>query len=269
MERIREIQYLIEEALDKFYWLEVYNTKPYRPKWPKSSNLQTHPKLPGLPRRLKDESTEGDDELDYPFGNGKVELTDDILKSAKKVLQYNKMTYINNAGTPNKEMDYLRTEIFKTETLLNLDVFSCYSSDRKERKDVLVEDIRNELPEGRIYGFEMECCLSSFLAQCWYFQWLKERLDNMQDEEPNPVVTPRLIWNGQQNTLPDVFRQLRELDAPNGQKYLVASNEDLAVFLRNNFDCFKDIQIGTIVQYFTKVEKRPQKAKSKITLKKG
>lgn len=138
MERLREIQNLIEEALDKFYWLEVYHTRPYRPIWPKSSNLQTHPKLPGLPRRLKDESAQGKDELDYPFGNGKVELTDDILKSAKKVLQFNKMNFIDHAGPPNEKLDYLNTEIFRTETLLNLDVFSCYSSDRIKRLDVLV-----------------------------------------------------------------------------------------------------------------------------------
>lgn len=132
-----------------------------------------------------------------------------------------------------------------------------------------MEDIRSELPEGRIFGFEMECCLSSFLAQCWYLAWLKDRLVNTQKEESFPVVTPRLIWNGQQNTLTEVFRQLKKIETPDGKKYLDASNEDLAIFLKNNFDTFKNVQISTIVQYFTKEVKRPIKPKAKVILKIG
>jgi hypothetical protein len=88
-------------------------------------------------------------------------------------------------------------------------------------------------------------------------------------EEPATPAYKRLTWNGQKNTLADVFYQLKMLYNDKGQPFLDASNEALAQFLKDNFECFKDTSIGTIQNYFEMPEKRPKKTKDKIHLKRG
>lgn len=80
---------------------------------------------------------------------------------------------------------------------------------------------------------------------------------------------PRLIWNGKKNTLADVFYQLKKMNGSNNQPYLEGSDTDIAIFLKNNFECFKDNSIETILNYFRREDSRPKLGKNKLTIVKG
>jgi hypothetical protein len=62
------------------------------------------------------------------------------------------------------------------------------------------------------------------------------------------------MWRGQKNQLYDVLRQLKDKDL------LANSYEDLAVFIKQNVDIFKNTSLSTIQKELGK-DKRPPKNK--------
>lgn len=58
-----------------------------------------------------------------------------------------------------------------------------------------------------------------------------EYLKKLSEPEPNQANIIRLPFNGEKVVLADMFRQLKELELPNGQKAFPLSKKDMARFL--------------------------------------
>jgi hypothetical protein len=59
--------------------------------------------------------------------------------------------------------------------------------------------------------------------------------------------TKKIIWNGQKNALADIFRQLKNMNNSKNQPLIANSYEEIAQFLKDNFVCFENNTISTIV----------------------
>jgi len=84
------------------------------------------------------------------------------------------------------------------------------------------------------------------------------------NEEAIPALS-KLEWNGQKNSLIYLFRQLKLNYNRDNQPLISHSYEDIAVFLKENFSCFNDVKVATIVRQLMKDEK-PKKASKRIEL---
>ena len=80
--------------------------------------------------------------------------------------------------------------------------------------------------------------------------------------EQNPV---KLNWQGQSNSLIHLFRQLKNNHNKARQPLIPNSIEEVALFLKNNFECFEDVKISTIAGQLKK-NTAPKKANKKIEL---
>lgn len=75
----------------------------------------------------------------------------------------------------------------------------------------------------------------------------------------------KLNWTGQKNILIYIFQQLKK-EKGNGNNFLISSsNEDIAVFLKENFNCFEDNKLSTIIGQLKK-SVPPIKTSKKITI---
>lgn len=91
---------------------------------------------------------------------------------------------------------------------------------------------------------------------------------NPESEVSNDSIIPalsKLQWNGQNNALIYLFRQLKLNNNNDNEPLIANSYEDLAVFLKGNFSCFNDVKVTTIVRQLMKDEK-PKKASKRIEL---
>jgi hypothetical protein len=88
----------------------------------------------------------------------------------------------------------------------------------------------------------------------------------------NASTTPKLIWNGNKNTLIDIFYQLKNMPAMKGNKALPLLDntyEEIAIFLKENFETFKETKVKTIETVLTKGDQKPTKPNGKISLVRG
>jgi hypothetical protein len=88
----------------------------------------------------------------------------------------------------------------------------------------------------------------------------------------NNTPSPKLIWNGNNNTLIDIFHQLKMMHITKGGKtlpYLDNTYEEIALFLKNNFAVFSNTTTKTIETTLSKEDLKPQKSTGKITLIQG
>lgn len=99
---------------------------------------------------------------------------------------------------------------------------------------------------------------------------VKERLSiTVSSDEPKPTNSPTLIWNGNKNTLGDVFHQLTKMKNKDGKPFLGSSQDDILAFLKANFDVFQESTLGTIKTNFSSTDKKPKIDANKISLKRG
>ncbi|MBK7342489.1 MAG: hypothetical protein IPJ06_04895 [Saprospiraceae bacterium] len=222
MKRIKELQNMIEDALHRNEYLELYYSKPFR----------TSPNS------------------DKPIGGSKLESTKEILQAATELLQHYTYKFIDEVDKPEGRKALLASEIHTTSKLLLLPKFSCFTVERK-RLDFLVEDLMEGLANGRVYGDGMNVCLPAYLAKCWYLGWLESESEGLKDEvaqEQAQITPPKYLlkWNGTNNGLADIFRQLKGFANKKNKPLLDETNESIALFLKNNFECYRNTKVSTI-----------------------
>jgi hypothetical protein len=99
-----------------------------------------------------------------------------------------------------------------------------------------------------------------------------EYLKKLSEPEPNEANIIRLLFNGEKVVLADMFRQLTELELPNGQKAFPLSKKDMARFLIGVTESFKDSKLETTYDYFKTSKSKmakgsiPKKYRIKVTL---
>jgi hypothetical protein len=93
------------------------------------------------------------------------------------------------------------------------------------------------------------------------------------NENARPTThNQKLIWNGQKNTLVDIFHQLRNMTVnKKGTPIPLIDNsyDEIATFLKENFHCFDNTTLRTVHTTLTKEENKPKKSTNKITLIQG
>lgn len=194
-------------------------------------------------------------------------------------LTQNQYNFIQQTPNEVDELKYFDKEITRLERLFKIPIYVLEVEGRTTKNGITYPDTKTYTVElssivegvsnGKILVYDW-LLLEYVWGDILYYFWLNEERPKQQ-EETIPPFTKRLIWNGRDNALADIFFQLRELTNNEGKPLLSGSNEELAVFLKNNFECFKDNSLSTIKTYFdrNKVEKRPQIAKNKLTIIKG
>lgn len=76
----------------------------------------------------------------------------------------------------------------------------------------------------------------------------------------------KLTWNAQSNALIDIFWQCKkDKFTKDGLSYISNTSEEIALFLKNNFECFSDTKISTIKGQLDKKE-RPSKKNNLLDL---
>jgi hypothetical protein len=133
---------------------------------------------------------------------------------------------------------------------------------------------REDVDEERIKGFARYIAKSDF----WDFLHKHERkllLKNINsksapetiDSKQNKALsTPiKINWQGQSNSLIYLFRQLKLNFNKDNEPLVSNSYDDLAIFLKENFSCFNDVKITTIVRQLMQPQK-PKKTSKKIEL---
>jgi len=99
-----------------------------------------------------------------------------------------------------------------------------------------------------------------------------EYLRKVNDPEPNEANIIRLPFNGEKVVLADLFRQLLELELPEGGKAVPLNSKDMARCLMGISESFKDSQLSTVYDYFrnssVRIGKRtfPKKYRIKVQI---
>ncbi len=97
-----------------------------------------------------------------------------------------------------------------------------------------------------------------------FFRRFIEKLKPKRKESRAKVVTAapnlKLNWQGQSNSLTYLFRQLKTQTNSKGEPLISNSYEEIAEFLKNNFNCYESVKIATIGGQLKKSAK-PKKAR--------
>jgi hypothetical protein len=99
-----------------------------------------------------------------------------------------------------------------------------------------------------------------------------EYLRKLNDPDLNEANAIRFPFNGDKVVLADLFRQLIELELPNGQKAIPLNKKDMARCLIGISENFKNNKLETVYEYFknnrSKVSKgnRPKKYRIKVLI---
>ena len=94
----------------------------------------------------------------------------------------------------------------------------------------------------------------------------------MNDPNLNEANVIRLPFNGDKVVLADLFRQLIELELPDGQRAIPLNKKDMARCLIGISENFKNNKLETVYEYFknnrSKVAKgnRPKKYRIKVLI---
>ena len=99
-----------------------------------------------------------------------------------------------------------------------------------------------------------------------------EYLRKLNDKQPNEANIIRFPFNGEKVVLADLFRQLIELELPDGRKAIPLNKKDMARCLIGISDDFKDNKLATTYDYFknnaSKMKRgnRPKKYRIKVCI---
>jgi hypothetical protein len=77
-----------------------------------------------------------------------------------------------------------------------------------------------------------------------------EYLRKLNDKQPNEANIIRFPFNGEKVVLADLFRQLIELELPDGKKAIPLNKKDMARCLIGISEAFKDNKLTTTYDYF-------------------
>ena len=97
-------------------------------------------------------------------------------------------------------------------------------------------------------------------------------LERMNDPELNEANIIRFPFNGEKVVLADLFRQLLELELPDGKKAVPLNKKDMARCLIGISEDFKDNKLATTYEYFknstSKMKRgnRPKKYRIKVSI---
>lgn len=204
---------------------------------------------------------------------------DTIEEGVTARLTENQHKFIQQTAHELDDLKYFDKEILRLERVFKIPTYVI-------ELEVRITKNGNTYPGKKVFTVELSsivegAAVGKIIVSDWlllefvwgdilYYHWLqKERPEQL--EGTIQQTAKYLIWNGSQNSLADVIYQLRELTNEEGKPLLSGSNEELAVFLKSNFECFKDNAISTIKTYFdrSKVEIRPKLSKNKLTIIKG
>lgn len=93
------------------------------------------------------------------------------------------------------------------------------------------------------------------------FSFLNEQLEIysklLKLEGGAEIITDKsfkLNWNGQSNVLIHVFYELKKAKGKANKPLLINTNDEIAVFLKENFTCFEKTKLNTIVSQLKKKE---------------
>ncbi len=85
-------------------------------------------------------------------------------------------------------------------------------------------------------------------------EFLTKRKQAITPEPIHEITSPQnritIQWNGQKNVLADIFRQLKGInnkEGKDGEPLISNSYEEIAVFLKENFSCYIDTELSTIL----------------------
>jgi hypothetical protein len=99
-----------------------------------------------------------------------------------------------------------------------------------------------------------------------------EYLRKLNDPEANEANIIRLPFNGEKVVLADMFRQLIELELPDGSKAVPLNSKDMARCLIGITESFKESKLNTVYDYFRnpsgRMDKRtfPKKYRIKVSV---
>jgi len=99
-----------------------------------------------------------------------------------------------------------------------------------------------------------------------------EYLRKLNDGELNETNVIRFPFNGEKNVLADLFRQLIELELPEGGRAIPLNKKDMARCLMGISEQFKDSKLSTVYDYFRnstgRKDKRtcPKKYRIKVSI---
>lgn len=103
-------------------------------------------------------------------------------------------------------------------------------------------------------------------------EYALEYLKKLNDSKPNEANIIRFPFNGEKVVLADLFRQLIELELPDGKKAIPMNKIDMARCLIGISDDFKDNKLATTYDYFksgaSKMKRgnRPKKYRIKVSI---
>lgn len=94
----------------------------------------------------------------------------------------------------------------------------------------------------------------------------KKEINKNDDLMENKINNKKkLNWTGQKNILIYLFQQLKKEKGNENNFLITNSYEDIAIFLQNNFNCFEDNELSTIIGQLKKTTP-PKKISKKITI---
>ena len=84
-------------------------------------------------------------------------------------------------------------------------------------------------------------------------------------QQPESVIKPKLNWNGNNNSICYLFRQLKNFTNEKGLPLIPNTYDEIASFLKENISEFKNMEHSTILRLLNTDEK-PKKATKKIEI---
>lgn len=262
MENITKIRSFIQEAFSKYSEFEVLNNK-----FSLSTSYTSFP--------LPDKGDEYGELVHYSNPKNIYKLkssriihfvNDLFFEYQNKFIEERRQYILKGLGS----LEKVEQQRIEALALLHNWAITAYDGEGDEYKyKYSFAALEEHLATGKLEGGHGPACFVNLIANIKFYFWLKDLEKETPIEQPTPAQVKRLIWNGGKNALADVFYQLKTLCTDENKPFLDASNEQIAEFLKMNFECFNDTQISTIKEYLEKDEKRPKKATSKISVMRG
>lgn len=75
-----------------------------------------------------------------------------------------------------------------------------------------------------------------------------------------------LVWNGEKGALAEIFMLLKNLKTKEGKPFLGNSIEDIALFLKSNFDVYKETELSTIQGTLKKIPSKIAHNENKVKI---
>ena len=92
-----------------------------------------------------------------------------------------------------------------------------------------------------------------------YSEFVLHQINEIANPQSNLMTNNlKLNWNGNKNVLIDIFYQLKRIKGKDNNFLITNSNEEISQFLKENFDCFANTKLSTIMGQL-KSSQRPNK----------